>query len=259
MEFKEMFNANTSKSELQKVFDYNNAQVRTVIKDREPWFVAKDVCDVLEYSNHNETLKRLDDDEKGVSSIDTLGGSQEMVIINEFGLYSLILGSKKSEAKQFKRWVTHEVLPSIRKTGKYETPDFLGKLHTSMQMIRALSWHETPTVRKQHVNENLAKLKEYYHGLIDQDVANEPNPMSVFIQDYCIINQDSKIDRTYLYDGYVRWCIRNNVYPKSKIKLTEFLDEMDEVAYLRVDRKHGLNARFIGIELNEAGLKTIYN
>lgn len=237
-------------NELQKIFKYSNIEVRTVIKNGEPWFVAKDICDALEYSNHNETLKRLDDDEKGVNLIDTLGGNQEMIMVNEFGLYSLILGSKKQEAKQFKRWVTHEVLPSIRKTGKYETPDFLAKMHDSMGEIRALGWHATPTVRKQHINDNLAKIKTYYHSLIDQDVADEPNPISVFIQECCVVSQDSKIDRTPLYNGYVGWCIDNNVYPKSKIKLTEHLGELDEVAYLRPDNKNGLNARFMGIELN---------
>lgn len=106
-------------NQLQKVFDYQGKQVRTKIEDEEPWFVAKDVCDVLEYSNHNQILKRLHSDEKGVNSIDTPGGTQEMTMVNEPGLYHLVLGSKKKEAKQFKRWITHEVLPEIRKTGSY--------------------------------------------------------------------------------------------------------------------------------------------
>ena len=240
-------------NELQKIFNYSGVQVRTIIKDGEPWFVAKDVCEILEIQNVTDTVKRLDDDEVTRFNLGGLAG--EVNIVNEPGLYSLIFSSRKDEAKQFKRWVFHEVLPSIRKTGKYETPDFLSKLHHSMGVIRELSWHATPTVRKQHVNENLAKIRDYYHGLIDQDAASEPNPMSVFTQDYCIISQDSIIDRTLLYDGYVRWCVRNNVYPKSKAKLTKFLDDTDEIAYLKPDNKFGLNARFAGIELNEMGLK----
>lgn len=103
-------------------FTYGTKQVRVVMRGGEPWFIAKDVCEVLEHTNSRVALERLDDDEKGVSTVYTHGGPQEMAIINEAGLYSLILTSRKPEAKAFKRWVTHDVLPSIRKTGKYETP-----------------------------------------------------------------------------------------------------------------------------------------
>ena len=96
--------------------------VRVVQVDGEPWFVAADVCRALEISNSRDAVARLDDDEKGVGSTDTLGGKQGMQIINEPGLYTLVLGSRKPEAKAFKRWVTHEVLPTIRKTGSYKTP-----------------------------------------------------------------------------------------------------------------------------------------
>lgn len=82
--------------------------------------MAKDVCDVLGLENSRDTLVRLDADEKGVGSIDTPGGRQQMLTVNESGLYSLILSSKKPEAKPFKRWITHEVLPSISKTGSYQ-------------------------------------------------------------------------------------------------------------------------------------------
>lgn len=246
-------------NELQKVFEYSGVQVRTFIKDGEPWFVAKDICDILELKDPSMALTRLSEKQKGTTTIGTLGGNQSVLSVSEAGLYKLIFTSRKEEAVVFQDWVCEEVLPAIRKTGKYEAPNFLSEMHHSMGIIRSLGWHETATVRKQHVNDNLAKLKTYYHSLIDQDIANEPNLFSVFIQDYCIINQDSKIDRSRLYDGYVRWCIKNNVYPKSKIKLTEYLDELDEVAYLRVDSKNCLNARFMGIELNEEGLSTTIN
>ena len=85
----------------------------------QPWFVASDVCVALSIGNSRMALDRLDADEKGVSSIDTPGGSQKMSVVNESGLYNLVLGSRKPEAKRFKRWVTHEVLPAIRKTGTY--------------------------------------------------------------------------------------------------------------------------------------------
>lgn len=98
-------------------------EIRTLTIDSEPWFVAADICACLEVGNSRQALTRLDDDEKGVISNDTPGGKQDMNIINEPGLYSLVLSSRKSEAKQFKRWITHEVLPAIRKTGRYIHPN----------------------------------------------------------------------------------------------------------------------------------------
>ena len=97
-------------------------KVRTLNLNGEPWFVAADVCKALELGNPSMTVERLDDDEKGISTIDTLGGKQRMAIINEPGLYSLVITSRKPEAKAFKRWITHEVIPAIRKHGAYLTP-----------------------------------------------------------------------------------------------------------------------------------------
>lgn len=103
-----------------QIFKYENNDVRTVDLNGEPWFVGKDVAAVLEYSNPRKALAdHVDQEDKGVTKCDTLGGVQELTIINESGLYSLILSSKLPTAKQFKRWVTSEVLPSIRKNGGY--------------------------------------------------------------------------------------------------------------------------------------------
>lgn len=89
------------------------------MRNGEPWFVAADVCKALEIVNPSNAVKKLDDDEKGLHLTDTLGGAQNMSIINEPGLYSLVLGSRKPQAKAFKRWITHDVIPSIRKHGMY--------------------------------------------------------------------------------------------------------------------------------------------
>lgn len=97
--------------------DFSEVRIKEI--DGEPWFVAADVCRVLELSDVSMSLKRLDEDEKDTSLICTPGGTQEMSIINESGLYSLVLSSRKPEARAFKRWITHEVIPSIRKTGSY--------------------------------------------------------------------------------------------------------------------------------------------
>ena len=98
---------------------FGATEVRTIEMNSEPWWVLKDVCAVLDIKNHKDAATRLEDDEKGVASIDTLGGVQNMTIINESGLYSVILRSDKPQAKQFRKWVTSEVLPAIRKTGSY--------------------------------------------------------------------------------------------------------------------------------------------
>lgn len=103
--------------------------VRVSTQDGEPWFVASDIAKALGYRMASDMNRRLDDDEKGTRSVRTPGGTQEMTVISEAGLYGAVLGSKLPEAKAFKRWVTHEVLPAIRKTGGYiaakpdETPE----------------------------------------------------------------------------------------------------------------------------------------
>ena len=102
--------------------------MRTVLKDGEPWFVAADVCRALEIGDTHKAVERLDNDEKGRSLIPTLGGEQELLIVNEPGLYTLVLGSRKPEARAFKRWITHEVIPSIRKHGGYLTPPTIAEL-----------------------------------------------------------------------------------------------------------------------------------
>ena len=113
-------------------FDFEGRPVRVVTDSQgEPWFVAADVLATIGLDR--KALERLDEDEKGVSSIHTPGGGQEMTTVNEPGLYTLVLGSRKAEAKRFKRWVTHEVLPSIRKTGSYVVPGALASLPAPTQ------------------------------------------------------------------------------------------------------------------------------
>lgn len=106
-------------TQLSTIFNYNNRTIRTAGTPESPLFCAKDVCDILELGNSRQALARLDDDEKGVILNDTPGGTQQMQAVTEPGLYKLISSSRKPEAKAFLRWVAHEVLPSIRKTGQY--------------------------------------------------------------------------------------------------------------------------------------------
>jgi len=106
------------------VFDFKSTQVRIISIDGEAWFLAKDVCDALELADTSKVCSRLDDDEKLIRTLCVSGQNRETLCISESGLYSLILTSRKPEAKVFKKWVTSEVLPSIRKTGGYAIDNF---------------------------------------------------------------------------------------------------------------------------------------
>ncbi|MDC0808963.1 phage antirepressor [Lactococcus petauri] len=102
-------------------FNFNNLQVRTVLIGNEPWFVAKDVSDILEYSDTQAMTRRLDTEDIKSYTDKSSGQGRQVKIINESGLYEAIIGSKKKDARKFKRWITHEVLPTIRKHGAYMT------------------------------------------------------------------------------------------------------------------------------------------
>lgn len=128
-------------------FAYGDQQVRVVTRDGEPWFVAADIAKTLGYRIAPDMVRSLDEDEKGTQIVRTPGGHQQMTIISEAGLYSAIMRSRVEGAKAFKRWVTHDVLPSIRKRGGYLTPaatekaltdpDFIIRLATSLKEERA--------------------------------------------------------------------------------------------------------------------------
>lgn len=119
----------TQDSEPPIWLDFGGHVLRILMKDGEPWFVAAEVCAVLDIANHRDAVGKLDDDEKGVGLTDTLGGTQETTIINESGLYTLILRCRDAvragtTAHRFRKWVTREVLPAIHKQGRYETKPF---------------------------------------------------------------------------------------------------------------------------------------
>lgn len=137
-ELMKVFGSEDRMNELTVFQNEQFGQVRTIVKDGEPWFVSADVCRALEVKNARDAVARLDDDEKGVVLTDTLGGQQNVTIVNEPGLYALVLGSRKPEAKAFKRWITHEVIPSIRKHGAYLTPETLSKAIADPQWSIAL-------------------------------------------------------------------------------------------------------------------------
>lgn len=146
-----------------KLFDFESNKIRTVMIDNEPYFVGKDVCNVLGYTNSRDAIKtHVFEDDKGVETIDTLGGKQNMTIINESGLYALIFGSRLESAKKFKRWVTSEVLPTLRRTGGYRLPQ------TPEEKIRLL------LEANQSANTKIEKVEERVSNLEDNRFLN-PN------------------------------------------------------------------------------------
>lgn len=136
-----------------QVFNYEGQEVRTVMENGAPWWVLKDVCSVLGISKYRDVASRLDEDERGSARVDTLGGIQEMTIINESGLYNVILRSDKPEAKPFRKWVTSEVLPCIHKHGAYMNPDILKQVLLNPDTIIEIA---TALKQEQEKNKQLA-------------------------------------------------------------------------------------------------------
>lgn len=184
-----------------KVFNYEGSAVRTVVKNGSPWWVLKDVCDVLEIGNSRDVMARLESDEKGVDIIDTPGGKQEVAIINESGLYSVILVSRKPEAKKFKRWVTHEVLPSIRKHGLYAAdellanPDLWIKALQELKAARAKNTELTTAISIQE--QQIAEMKpkaSYYDVVLN---CNDAVSITTIAKDY---GKSGRWFNEYLHD-----------------------------------------------------------
>ena len=186
---------------------FNNEElgcIRTVIINDQPWFVGKDIAVALGYSNKRDALaKRVDDEDKGVAKCDTLGGTQELAVINESGLYSLILSSKLPSAKKFKRWVISEVLPAIRKTGHYgNTP-----LKDVINLIRITR----DNMEKQGASPT--QIAETINGICEQYGINLPNfvihPEQVTMKnvfdmvDYVFSQPRGRGHKALTYDDYV--------------------------------------------------------
>lgn len=123
-----------------QLFNFENHEVRSLLLNNEPWFVGKDVADVLGYTDTNQAIrKHVDNEDRLTRRFDGTGQSRDMTIINESGLYSLVLSSKLPSAKKFKRWVTSEVLPTLRKTGQYQVKELSGQELMAKALIEAQS------------------------------------------------------------------------------------------------------------------------
>lgn len=171
---------------LQRFLHPEFGTIRTILIDGLPWFVGKDVADALGYSNARDALsKRVDAEDKGVANCDTHGGLQNVTIINESGLYSLILSSKLPTARKFKRWVTSEVLPSIRKNGAYVTKDVLDSVledpELALVLLRKLREEQGRTDALMDRVEELAPKARYCDMILQ---CRNAVPITLVAKDY---------------------------------------------------------------------------
>lgn len=177
-----------------KVFENEEfGSVRTLSMDGDPWFVGKDVATALGYAKPTDAVrKHVDSEDRGVSKTETPSGEQEVVIINESGLYSLILSSKLPKAKAFKRWVTSEVLPTLRKTGSYsvkpDTPTFepkrtsVGEIASLLLQIRQIQKAQGTTSRK--IAFTAQRLCEQFGIELPEDFVEPVKPRCNYVVDY---------------------------------------------------------------------------
>ena len=193
--------------------------IRTITREGEPWFVATDVCRALDINQPTRACERLDEDEKGVSSIHTPGGAQELLVVNEPGLYTLVLGSRKPEAKAFKRWVTHEVIPAIRKHGGYLTPPTIEELLDNPDLIVEMALKLKAEREKRAIAERelqLAKPKvDYFNDLVDRNTLTG-------------IRQTAK-ELKWREKEFIRFLLENGyVYRDQRSRLQPYAEHIDD-------------------------------
>ncbi len=208
-------------NELQ-VFKYSDKQVRTLLKDNQPWWVLKDVTDVLEIERGTRIVERLDDDEVRLTYVtDAIGRKQQTYIVNEPGLYNVIIRSDKPEAKNFKRWITHEVLPAIRKHGAYMTPDTIEKAITNpdfiIQLATKLKEHQAEIAAQNRYIKALEPKAEFFDQVADSKTAIEigeaakvlnmgigRNKLFQFLREQGILMNNNQPYQQYIDRGYFR-------------------------------------------------------
>ncbi|MHA4848522.1 phage antirepressor [Rhodococcus sp. MSC1_016] len=187
-----------------ELFRYETASLRTVVIDGEPWFVATDVARILEYSATSAMTRRLDDEDKGVRDLHTPGGAQKLIVISEAGFYAAILGSQSIKARVIKRWLTHEVLPTIRKTGTYSTvPTLTGPELMATALLEAAA---TLKAKDQQIAELEAPARAW------NNLADAKGNYSV-AEAAKILSQDPNIrigrDRLFDFMHSKRWIFRS--------------------------------------------------
>jgi prophage antirepressor-like protein len=202
-------------NELHKGFNYSGHEVKTIVIDNQPWFVAKDVSDILGFRDPYTATRGLDDDEKLLHTLHVSGQNRDTTVVNESGIYSLILKSNKPESKQFKRWITHEVHPTIRKTGGYianEDMFIQTYLPHEDNQTKLMFLATLETVRMQ--NEHMAIMQpkaDYFDKLVDRNLLTNfrDSAKELEIGQRTFINW--LLDTGYIYRGQ-----KNKLKPYSK-------------------------------------------
>jgi prophage antirepressor-like protein len=170
------------RTELMK-FDFDNQTIRTKVDETEQvWFAGIDICNILGYADSYQAIMKLDEDERKLDRIrDGQGRQKETLTVNEFGLYSLILTSTKSEAKSFKRWVTHEVLPAIRKAGLYTTEEAQNKEIEVQQIATFIEEKEREITDTKSILKTLTSEKDDLYSRLKDVIRRNPNQLKMDI------------------------------------------------------------------------------
>ena len=230
-----------------KLFENPKFRVRVIMRCADPWFVAKDACDCLKITNVSQACQTLDEDEKGIYKVYTLGGSQDMMLISESGLYAFIMRSNKPEAKVFRKWVTSEVLPSIRKTGSYGMSQisrkdqlFLAIIHSESEEERAGALKELEEINKQEVKaltaerDEAVRTKTQYQSNLAAQMSGRVGGLTSALNRVKLENDRLKGDRLTKEDVYIIMNTQGVSFtlkdPKAVIRdelntISEYLDE----------------------------------
>ena len=221
-------------SNLPQVFNYQDHNVRTVLIDGEPWFVAKDVCDILELEQVSRAMDRLDTDERALLKV-THPQSPDKLIevngVNEPGLYQLIFASNKPEAKQFKRWITHEVIPTIRKTGSYSIQQKLPQSYA--QALRELAETVEQKEKLEKENQKMQPKAEFFDAVVDSkdaipigdaakvlDMGYGRNKLFQKLRDEGVLMQNNVPYQHYIDRGYFRVVEQKWTTPAGETKIS---------------------------------------
>lgn len=196
-------------NELQIFNNEEFGEVRTIEIDGEPWFIASDICKALDISNTTVAMDRLDEDEKSKFNLGLSGG--DINCVNEYGLYALVLASRKGSAKRFKRWITHDVIPQIRKTGGYNLPQ------TYAEALRALADKAEQAERLKIENNEMKPKAEFFDAVADSrdaillaeaakvlDLGIGRNKLFEFLRKEKILQRDNQPYQKYVDLGYFR-------------------------------------------------------
>ena len=221
--------------DLQVFKNSHFGELRAIIRDGDPWIIAKDVCHVLSINNHRDAITRLDDDERESVLVDTLGGQQTMSAINESGLYSLIMVSRKPEARRFKKWVTSDVLPSIRKTGMYRIGDFpIPKTLPEALRLAADLIEQNETLKPKAAQHDLFLTGQNCQPMneVAKSLNCGRNKLIKYLRDRGILMRNNNPYQDYIDRGYFKVIEKTITIGENKFNKTQTLVTSKGVEYI---------------------------